>query len=89
MSVAAAPAVGAGAGPGLTARRLRRFLRNPLGVGSAVLLAVIALSALFAPLLAPYDPGAIDLSAVLLPPSPEHLLGTDESGRDTLARCIY
>jgi len=44
--------------------------------------------ALFAPLLAPHDPYAQDLRAVLQPPSAEFLLGTDELGRDVLSRLI-
>ena len=59
------------------------------------LLAVIILIALLAPLLAPHDPIAQDLSRRLLPPFwhdravPEHLLGTDHLGRDYLSRMIY
>ena len=44
---------------------------------------------LLAPWLAPYDPGFIDLQSVLMPPSGEHLLGTDPLGRDVLSRIIY
>jgi peptide/nickel transport system permease protein len=44
---------------------------------------------LAAPRLAPYDPNFIDLKAVLMPPSPEHWLGTDPLGRDVLSRIIY
>ena len=47
------------------------------------------LVAIFAPLLAPYDPNAVDLGNTLAPPSSEHLLGTDASGRDILSRLIY
>jgi peptide/nickel transport system permease protein len=39
--------------------------------------------------LAPYDPNFIDLKGVLMPPSGEHLLGTDPLGRDVLSRIIY
>ena len=56
--------------------------------GGAVLL-VAVLVALLASFLAPYDPLKQDLSNVLLPPSAEHLLGTDNNGRDVLARVIY
>ena len=57
--------------------------RAPLIVG-IVLVGLIALSAVFAPLLAPYDPNQQDLLHALLPPfSPGHLLGTDQFGRDT------
>ena len=45
--------------------------------------------AVFAPLLAPYGPIDIDLSATLLPPGPSHWLGTDNYGRDVLSRILY
>ncbi|MDJ1114159.1 dipeptide/oligopeptide/nickel ABC transporter permease/ATP-binding protein [Microbacterium dauci] len=70
-------------------RRLRRFARNPLGVGSAVILLAITLSAVFAPVLAPHDPNLIVLSNTLLGPSADHLLGTDASGRDVFSRLLY
>lgn len=52
----------------------------------AVLLVVVAIAA---PLLVPYDPAAIDFASSEAPPSGEHLLGTDQSGRDLLSRVIY
>ena len=59
-----------------------------------VLLALVALlvffvMAIFAPLLAPYDPYEQTLSEIMQPPSVHHLLGTDTVGRDTLSRIIY
>jgi ABC-type dipeptide/oligopeptide/nickel transport system permease subunit len=45
--------------------------------------------ALVAPLIAPYDPLKQDLTNILLPPSAEHLLGTDNLGRDIVARVVY
>ena len=50
---------------------------------------VIVLLAVFAPLLAPYDPDAMDVLAKLQPMIAEHLLGTDNLGRDTLSRVLY
>lgn len=47
------------------------------------------LVAVFAPLVAPYDPNATSLSETLLPSSTQHLLGTDQSGRDTFSRLLY
>ena len=55
--------------------------------GAFVLLLVVM--AVFAPLLAPYDPYAQDLLARLQPPSSAHWLGTDDYGRDVLSRLIY
>jgi len=67
----------------------RRFRRNKLAIpGGALALMVIAV-ALCAPWLAPYDPTAQDLTAVVQPPSHAHLLGTDELGRDVLSRIVY
>lgn len=56
---------------------------------SAGLLAVILLSGLLAPVLAPCDPNAIDMSVKLQGFSAEHLLGTDALGRDMLSRVLY
>jgi peptide/nickel transport system permease protein len=75
--------------------RIRRLLRSGrVLVGGGIVL-VIVICALFAPLLAPQDPNNQDLLAQLLPPAwsadgvPEHPLGTDNLGRDTLSRLIY
>lgn len=54
-----------------------------------VLVAIVLLSAIFAGQIAPHSPYAIDISEKLMPPSPQHLLGTDEYGRDVLSRTIY
>ena len=58
-------------------------------VTSIIVVAVIALAAVFAPFLAPYEPDAVDFSAIYAPPSWAHLLGTDGLGRDTLSRMMY
>ncbi|MFF0717690.1 dipeptide/oligopeptide/nickel ABC transporter permease/ATP-binding protein [Micromonospora sp. NPDC003816] len=55
----------------------------------ALPLLVFAVVGLLAPLLAPADPTANDLAASLLPPSTEHLLGTDQLGRDQLSRILH
>jgi ABC-type dipeptide/oligopeptide/nickel transport system ATPase component/ABC-type dipeptide/oligopeptide/nickel transport system permease subunit len=68
---------------------LRRVLTNPLGVIGVSLLTVIVFAAVFAPLLAPYNPLATDAAQVLAPPSAEHLLGTDSAGRDVFSRLLY
>jgi peptide/nickel transport system permease protein len=54
-----------------------------------VIIAAFIIVAVFAPFIAPYDPDAQDLKAILKQPSAEHLLGTDELGRDTLSREIF
>lgn len=67
----------------------KRFSRNRLSViGAGTILLLITISIL-APFIAPYDPTAIDVHNVLSPPSKEHLLGTDELGRDLLSRIIW
>ena len=64
-------------------------VRRPLGaIGGAVIVFMLLVAAI-APLLAPYDPLAVDFAAMLAPPSAEHLLGTDAFGRDVLSRLIY
>ncbi|GAB3945744.1 dipeptide/oligopeptide/nickel ABC transporter permease/ATP-binding protein [Corynebacterium tapiri] len=54
---------------------------------SLIVLALVALSALLAPVLAPYDPNAISMKGQ--PPSGEHLFGTDHLGRDVFSRLLY
>lgn len=67
-----------------------RLGRDPTTLGAGALLLAIILSAVFAPMLAPYDPNAGSLLKRLAPiGSPGHLLGTDEQGRDMLTRLLY
>ncbi|WP_028794202.1 ABC transporter permease [Thalassobaculum salexigens] len=64
--------------------------RNPLAMLGLAIVVCLILAAIFAPLLAPYDPIAQDLQRRLLPPgTPGNLLGTDELGRDILSRLLY
>ena len=63
--------------------------RQPLGAVGAGVIVVMFLVALGAPLLAPYDPEAVDFGAMLARPSAAHWLGTDSFGRDVLSRLIY
>lgn len=65
------------------------FKKNKLGVFCLVVVVLLVLVAIFAPLLAPYNPDVQELTNMLKPPSPEHLFGTDEYGRDILSRIIY
>lgn len=67
----------------------RRFKRNRLSVIGLVIVITIALTALSAPLISPYDPVAIDVHNVFSPPSKAHPFGTDELGRDVLSRMIW
>jgi peptide/nickel transport system permease protein len=63
--------------------------RNTLAAIGMVLVALFVVFAIFAPLIAPQDPGNINLPARLQPPSASHWFGTDELGRDILSRVIY
>src|SRR3972149_8637114 len=69
----------------------RTFSRNQLACVGGVVVAVLVLMAVFAPVLAPYDPYRIqpDVKKILQPPSRVHLLGTDQIGRDVLSRILY
>jgi peptide/nickel transport system permease protein len=72
-------------------RRLirKRFLRRPFAViGLAVGLTFVVVAAL-APWIAPYRPDALDINAILAHSSREHLLGTDELGRDVFSRIVW
>ena len=65
------------------------YFHNKLAVAGSVILLLFILMAVFAPLIAPYDPFFMDYSAPLSPPSAAHLFGTDNMGRDILSRIIY
>lgn len=71
------------------ASRAPSALASPGVILAAVYLAAVVVSALAPALLAPNDPLAVHAELTLLPPSPAHPLGTDESGRDLLSRMIY
>lgn len=78
--------------PTLAVRMLRAPRRRRprlLYLGSVVVLAAVVLAAIFAPLVAPYDPDAVDFTSFLAPPSTAHWLGTDSLGRDLLSRLVY
>lgn len=65
------------------------FRRNRLAVLGALVVVAIFSVAVLASLLAPYDPGAIEVAAKLRGPSAAHWLGTDQLGRDVLSRMLY
>jgi peptide/nickel transport system permease protein len=69
---------------------VQRFLRYRLAIVGVFMLLIIVLMAIFAPLLTPWQPNWLDLSTgARQPPSPEHILGTDVSGRDIWSRVLY
>ncbi|GAB5467554.1 MAG: ABC transporter permease [Rhodospirillales bacterium] len=70
--------------------RLRAFVAdNPLFVAGLVVFAAILLAAIFAPWIAPHDPTKIDFKVKLVPPSWDHLFGTDALGRDIFSQVVY
>jgi len=68
---------------------LHAFARNPLALASGSFVLLLVLIALFAPWLAPWNPMEPDWTALSMPPSGTHWMGTDELGRDVLSRIIY
>lgn len=68
---------------------IRRFRRNRLAVLGFAVLMILCILSILTPWIAPYDPAAIDLFNIQSPPSPEHWMGTDDLGRDTLTRLLY
>ncbi|MHB8671311.1 MAG: ABC transporter permease [Acidimicrobiales bacterium] len=67
----------------------RRFLRRPSAVLGLAMVALVLCAALLAPVIAPYAPGAQDLGHTTADPSWRHWFGTDQLGRDQLARVLY
>ncbi len=68
---------------------MRRIVKDRLALIAFIILAVIAGMAVFAPLIAPFDPYDNNLRNRLKPPSAEHWFGTDVQGRDVFSRLLY
>lgn len=68
---------------------LRRLTRDKAAAVAATFLTLVVLAAIFAPIVAPYDPYFTDLSKAMQAPNAEHWFGTDTAGRDVLSRVIY
>jgi len=66
-----------------------RFRMNRMALAGSILVLLLFVVSFFAPWLSPYDPEAIDLRLVLAEPSLSHPFGTDQLGRDVLARMIW
>lgn len=73
----------------ITSLLSRTIRQQPLALIGIALLTLFVGIALFAPLLAPYSPTAIDLSHRLMAPGHTHWFGTDELGRDIFSRTLY
>ena len=74
-------------------KKLSNFLTVLFGrkivLVAAVVVGFFLLCAVASPLIAPYDPNAIDLTSMLEGPSAEHIFGTDQHGRDLFSRIVY
>ena len=77
------------ASAGRTYRVFMALLRNPLSVAGGIIILLLVLTAIFAPVLAPYSATGQDLANRLMPPSAAHWMGTDELGRDIFSRVIW
>ena len=70
--------------------KIRRLAsENKVAVIAAVVILLFVIAALLAPVLTPYSPKEMDMANRLSPPSPAHIFGTDEGGRDILTRMLY
>ncbi|MBY9078492.1 ABC transporter permease [Paenibacillus sp. HN-1] len=68
---------------------MKRFMKRKVSIVGGVIIMIFIVTALIGPFLAPYDPLEQDLANNYQGPSVDHLLGTDNLGRDTLSRLIY
>ncbi|MDR3595727.1 oligopeptide ABC transporter permease [Clostridium sp.] len=68
---------------------LNKLKRNKLAVFGAAVLIILILLAIIAPVISPYGRDTVDLSNIESAPTTQHILGTDELGRDVFARLIY
>jgi oligopeptide transport system permease protein len=74
---------------GLWGDALHRLIRNRLALVGLAVVGFMLIVAVLAPLIAPYNPNAQDLTKTFLKPSRDHLMGTDNLGRDWFSRLIY
>ena len=74
----------------MTAHRFARVLRrNAMFILGLIIVLGVTFAAVFAPLIAPFDPNELHLDAILNAPCAEFPLGTDRLGRDVLSRLLY
>ncbi|RLI43781.1 D,D-dipeptide ABC transporter permease [Candidatus Bathyarchaeota archaeon] len=68
---------------------IKKLLKDPAGLIGFLILCFMIFIAIFAPLIAPYDPTAVNMQERLQPPSGIHWFGTDNVGRDIFSRVIF
>jgi ABC-type dipeptide/oligopeptide/nickel transport system permease subunit len=68
---------------------LRRLGRRPMAVAGLTVAVLFVVVAIFAPLVAPFDPADTNFSSVLQAPSASHIMGTDDLGRDVFSRVVF
>jgi ABC-type dipeptide/oligopeptide/nickel transport system ATPase component/ABC-type dipeptide/oligopeptide/nickel transport system permease subunit len=89
-ATAAADVVGEGqSGTVVRSTVMRRLFKNPLGIASIVILGTIALLAIFAPVIAPFEENFANISKTLAAPDSTNILGTDSAGRDNWSRLLF
>jgi len=67
----------------------RQLVRNKLALMGGIVVVALFVVSFLAPVISPYNPDTINVKEILMPPSPRHLFGTDELGRDVLSRMIW
>lgn len=91
-ATAAAPQAPIHAGQSGTVVRstvIRRLFKNPLGIVATTILLVVALLAILAPVLAPFDQNYANIAKTLAAPDSVNILGTDSAGRDVWSRLLF
>jgi peptide/nickel transport system permease protein len=68
---------------------MKELFKNRMALAGFIFIVIVLVFAIFAPLIAPYDPAGIDPDSILMPPSKAHILGTDTLGRDVFSRIVY
>jgi ABC-type dipeptide/oligopeptide/nickel transport system ATPase component/ABC-type dipeptide/oligopeptide/nickel transport system permease subunit len=88
-AVSATPVITGQSGTVVRSTVTRRLLKNPLGIAALVILGSIALLAILAPVLAPFDENFANITKTLAAPDSVNILGTDSAGRDTWSRLLF
>ncbi|MDU7496480.1 ABC transporter permease [Sneathia sanguinegens] len=70
-------------------KKLKKLLNNNLAIFGLILCIILTLACIFAPLLTKYGANTVEVNEILLAPSKEHIMGTDQLGRDVFARLLY